>query len=91
MLAMSRDLGTSYKTSFVLAHKIREAMAAEVSQNAIGGVGKKAEIDAGWFEAGQPPRCWTVSTRSLRQQRCQSHQLRCGSARQLASQPRCHG
>jgi len=49
MLAMSRDLGTSYKTSFVLAHKIREAMAAEVSRNAIGGAGKKAEIDAGWF------------------------------------------
>jgi transposase-like protein len=49
MLAMSRDLGTSYKTSFVLAHKIREAMAVEVSQNAIGGEGKKAEIDAGWF------------------------------------------
>src|SRR3984957_14480839 len=49
MLAMSRDLGTSYKTSFVLAHKIREAMAAEVSRNAIGGAGKKPEIDAGWF------------------------------------------
>jgi hypothetical protein len=60
MLAMSRDLGTSYKTSFVLAHKIREAMAAEVSQNAIGGEGKKAEIDAGMVrrlrEAGEPQR-----------------------------------
>jgi transposase-like protein len=32
MLAMSRDLGTTYKTSFVLAHKMREAMASEVSQ-----------------------------------------------------------
>ena len=30
MLAMSRDLGTSYKTSFVLAHKLREAMACAV-------------------------------------------------------------
>ena len=28
-LALSRDLGTQYKTAFVLAHKIREAMAAE--------------------------------------------------------------
>jgi transposase-like protein len=49
MLAMSRDLGTAYKTSFVLAHKLREAMANEVSQTPVGGEGKKAEIDAGWF------------------------------------------
>jgi transposase-like protein len=49
MLAMSRDLGTSYKTSFVLAHKLREAMASEVRQTAIGGEGKRAEIDGGYF------------------------------------------
>jgi len=49
MLALSRDLGTSYKASFVLAHKLREAMAAEVAQSKIGGAGRKAEIDAGWF------------------------------------------
>jgi transposase-like protein len=49
MLALSRDLGTSYKSSFVLAHKMREAMAAEVAQSKIGGAGRKAEIDAGWF------------------------------------------
>ncbi len=49
MLAMARDLGTSYKTSFVLAHKMREAMAAEVRQTAIGGEGKRAEIDGGHF------------------------------------------
>jgi hypothetical protein len=30
MLAMSRDLGVQYKTSFVLAHKMREAMASEM-------------------------------------------------------------
>ena len=29
MLALSRDLGTSYKCTFMLAHKLREAMAAE--------------------------------------------------------------
>src|SRR5438876_5757120 len=28
MLALSRDLGCSYKASFVLAHKMREAMAS---------------------------------------------------------------
>ena len=32
MLAMSRDLGLSYKAAFVLGHKLREAMAAARSQ-----------------------------------------------------------
>ena len=49
MLALSRDLGTQYKTAFVLAHKIREAMASEVRQAPIGGDGKKVEIDGGFF------------------------------------------
>jgi transposase-like protein len=49
MLALSRDLGTQYKTAFVRAHKIREAMASEVRQTSIGGEGKKAEIDGGFF------------------------------------------
>src|SRR5882762_775010 len=49
MLALSRDLGTSYKSAFVLAHKLREALASEVRQTAIGGAGKRAEIDGGYF------------------------------------------
>jgi transposase-like protein len=49
MLALSRDLGASYKSAFVLAHKIRESMASEVRQTAIGGEGKRAEIDGGYF------------------------------------------
>lgn len=49
MLALARDLGTQYKTAFVLAHKIREAMAAEVRQSRIGGEGKRAEVDGGYF------------------------------------------
>src|SRR3954449_6420652 len=51
MLALSRDLGTQYKTAFVLAHKIREAMASEVRQTPIGSEGKKlkAEIDGAFF------------------------------------------
>jgi hypothetical protein len=49
MLAMSRDLGVQYKTSFVLAHKMREAMASEVRTQPIGGEGKRAEIDGGYF------------------------------------------
>src|ERR1700761_6170116 len=49
MLALSRDLGTQYKTAFVLAHKIREARASEVRRSAIGGPGKLAEVDGGYF------------------------------------------
>jgi transposase-like protein len=49
MLAMARDLGVQYKTAFVLAHKMREALASEVRQTAIGGEGKKAEVDGGYF------------------------------------------
>src|SRR5207237_8752730 len=49
MLAMSRDLGVQYKTSFVLAHKMREAMASELRGINVGGEGRKAEIDGGYF------------------------------------------
>ena len=49
MLALSRDLGTQYKTAFVLAHKIREAMASEVRKTEVGGQGKRAEVDGGYF------------------------------------------
>jgi hypothetical protein len=49
MLAMSRDLGVQYKTSFVLAHKMREAMASELRGINIGGEGRKAEIDGAYF------------------------------------------
>jgi transposase-like protein len=49
MLAMSRDLGLSYKTAFVLCHKMREAMASEMKARVLGGEGKVAEIDGGYF------------------------------------------
>jgi transposase-like protein len=49
MLAMSRDLGLSYKAAFVLCHKMREAMAEEMKGRTIGGEGKIAEVDGGHF------------------------------------------
>jgi hypothetical protein len=49
MLALSRDLGVSYKAAFVLAHKLREAMAAEMKGRVVGGEGKTAEVDTGYF------------------------------------------
>jgi transposase-like protein len=49
MPAMGRDLGVQYKTSFVLAHKMREAMASELRGINVGGEGRKAEIDGAYF------------------------------------------
>ena len=49
MLALSRDLGTQYKTAFVLAHKLREAMASDMKGKVVGGDGIVAEIDGGYF------------------------------------------
>lgn len=49
MLAMSRDLGLSYKAAFVLCHKLREAMAEEMKVRTVGGEGKTAEIDGAYF------------------------------------------
>src|SRR6202035_4744840 len=48
-LALSRDLGLSYKAAFVLLHKLREAMAEEMKGRKLGGNGKVAEIDGGYF------------------------------------------
>jgi hypothetical protein len=49
MLAFSRDLDVQYKTAFVLAHKLREAMASSVKALRIGGEGREAEIDGAYF------------------------------------------
>lgn len=44
-LQLGRDLNVSYKTAFVLAHKMREAMAADQ----VGTLGGTVEIDGGYF------------------------------------------
>jgi len=48
-LALSRDLGTQYKTAYVLAHKVREAMAFELKGMRMGGEGETVEVDGGYF------------------------------------------
>lgn len=55
MLAMSRDLGLSYKAAFVLCHKMREAMAAEIKGRQIGGDGTEASIDGAYFGGYSKP------------------------------------
>ena len=48
-LALSRDHCVSYKCAFVLLHKLREAMAEEMKGRVVGGEGKTAEVDGGYF------------------------------------------
>ena len=50
-LALSRDLGTQYKTAYVLAHKVREAMASELKSMHLGGAGETVEVD-GMYTGG---------------------------------------
>ena len=45
-LQLSRDLDCQYKTAFVLAHKIREAMASEANGATVSG---EVEIDGAYF------------------------------------------
>ena len=45
-LALSRDLGVSYKATWVLMHKIREAMSAEFKGRVLGG---EVAIDGAYF------------------------------------------
>jgi hypothetical protein len=49
MLALSRDLGVSYKSAFVLAHKLREAMAEDMKGRVIGDDRLEAEVDGAYF------------------------------------------
>src|SRR5580692_1757388 len=55
MLALSRELDVQYKTAFVLAHKLREAMASSMKALRIGGEGRVAEIDGAYFGAHDRP------------------------------------
>jgi transposase-like protein len=65
-LALSRDLDVQYKTSFVLAHKIRESMASELKGMQIGGEGKIVETDGGYFGGYIKPSNHKENRRDLR-------------------------
>jgi transposase-like protein len=77
MLAMSRDLGVQYKTAFVLCHKLREAMAAELKARTIGGEGKVAEIDGGYFGGFVKPANLKENRRDRRLARNQNGKREC--------------
>jgi transposase-like protein len=48
-LALSRDLGLAYKSAFVLAHKLREAMSEEMKGRVIGDDHPEASVDGAYF------------------------------------------
>ena len=52
-LQLSRDLGVQYKTAFVLAHKLREAMGAEMKDRKLNG---HVEVDGAYFGGHVKPR-----------------------------------
>ena len=52
-LQLSRDLDCQYKTAFVLAHKLREAMGAEMNARRLSG---HVEIDGAYFGGYLKPR-----------------------------------
>jgi transposase-like protein len=60
MLALCRDLDVQYKTAFVLAHKLREAMASSTKALRIGGEGRVAEVDGAYFGGHIRPKNLTA-------------------------------
>jgi transposase-like protein len=76
-LALSRDLNVSYKCAFVLAHKLREAMAEELKGRMIGGEGKEAEVDGGYFGGYVKPANLKEDRKDRRFTRNQSGKRKC--------------
>ena len=61
-LQLSRDLGTAYKTAFVLSHKIREAMASQLPAKLSGEI----EVDGAYFGGYVKPRNYKENRRDRR-------------------------
>lgn len=62
-LQLSRDLDVQYKTAFVLAHKLREAMSSDLPT---GGVSGEVEVDGGYFGGYIKPANWKENRRDRR-------------------------
>ena len=76
-LAISRDLGVSYKACFVLLHKMREAMSEELKGRTVGGEGRIAEVDGGYFGGYVKPANYREHRRDRRLWRNQSGKREC--------------
>ena len=55
-----------YKTAFVLAHKLREAMASELKGMRLGGDGETVEVDGGYFGGYVKPANYRENRRDRR-------------------------
>lgn len=66
MLALSRYLGPSYKAAFVLAHKLREAMAVELKGRQLGGDDTQVSVDGAYFRGYIKPSNLKENRRDLR-------------------------
>ncbi len=62
-LQLSRDLDCQYKTAFVMAHKIREALAAELDGATLQG---EVEVDGAYFGGHVKPANWKENRRDRR-------------------------
>lgn len=62
-LQLSRDIDCQYKTAFVLAHKLREAMGADVHDEVISG---EVEVDGAYFGGYVKPANWKDNHRDRR-------------------------
>ena len=73
-LALGRDLGVSYKTAFVLAHKLREAMTADQATATVGGT---VEIDGAYFGGYVKPENLKSERRDRRLSETQTGKREC--------------
>ena len=76
-LALSRDLDVQYKTAWVLAHKLRKAMATEVKGYKLGGEGKTVEVDGAYFGGYVKPANHKENRRDRRLARNQTGKRQC--------------
>lgn len=72
-LHLSRDLGVQYKTAFVLAHKLREAMASSIDRSQLCGA---VEVDGAYYGGYVKPFNQKVSRRDRRKREQQSGKRR---------------
>lgn len=72
-LQLSRDLDVQYKTAFVLAHKLREAMGAEIEGRELSG---EVEIDGAYFGGYVKPENEKTDRKDRRLKRHQSGKRR---------------
>ncbi len=73
-LQLSRDLDVQYKTAFVLAHKIREALGAEMDDRTLSG---QVEVDGAYFGGYVKPENVKAERKDLRLKEHRSGKRKC--------------